>query len=146
MIAVCTGPAQAKAPGSLRARGGPKNQGFGLALPAQPGRTAPVASAYLTQGDADAYGHDLLDVSQHAALHAISPHLETLQQQNASLQARLAREQKHRMDQELAQLVPNFREIDNNDPNWHTMSGRVRQTLLNDAIQKGSVNLTESGN
>jgi hypothetical protein len=37
-----TGPSQAKAPGSLRARGGPKNVGYGLALPAQPGHTAPV--------------------------------------------------------------------------------------------------------
>jgi hypothetical protein len=37
-----TGPSQARAPGSLRARGGPKNIGYGLALPAQPGMTAPA--------------------------------------------------------------------------------------------------------
>jgi hypothetical protein len=37
-----SGPSEAKAPGSLRARGGSKNQGFGLSLPAAPGRTAPI--------------------------------------------------------------------------------------------------------
>jgi hypothetical protein len=30
------------APGARTARGGPKNQGYGLSLPAQPGRTAPA--------------------------------------------------------------------------------------------------------
>jgi len=37
-----TGPSQAKAPGSQRAKGGPKNQGFGLSLPAVGGHTAPI--------------------------------------------------------------------------------------------------------
>jgi hypothetical protein len=37
-----TGPSQVKAPGAKAARGGPKNQGFGLALPAVGGHTAPL--------------------------------------------------------------------------------------------------------
>jgi hypothetical protein len=37
-----TGPAQAKAPGKPFAKGGPKNIGYGLALPAVGGATAPV--------------------------------------------------------------------------------------------------------
>jgi hypothetical protein len=37
-----TGPSKARAPGSQRARGGPKNTGFGLSLPAVGGHTAPI--------------------------------------------------------------------------------------------------------
>jgi hypothetical protein len=37
-----TGPSVRKAPGARAARGGPKNTGYGLALPAQPGCTAPA--------------------------------------------------------------------------------------------------------
>jgi hypothetical protein len=37
-----TGPSQVKAPGARAAKGGPKNQGFGLSLPAAPGRTGPL--------------------------------------------------------------------------------------------------------
>jgi hypothetical protein len=37
-----TGPSQVKAPGARAAKGGPRNQGFGVSSPAQPGRTAPA--------------------------------------------------------------------------------------------------------
>jgi hypothetical protein len=37
-----TGKDRSAAPGAKRAKGGPKNVGYGLALPAQPGRTAPA--------------------------------------------------------------------------------------------------------
>jgi hypothetical protein len=37
-----TGPAKAKAPGSLRARGGRKIPGYSVSLPAQPGHCAPI--------------------------------------------------------------------------------------------------------
>jgi hypothetical protein len=37
-----TGPTRAKAPGKPFAKGGPTNIGYGLSLPAQPGRTAPI--------------------------------------------------------------------------------------------------------
>jgi hypothetical protein len=37
-----TGKNQTKAPGAKAARGGPKNTGFGLSLPAAAGKTAPA--------------------------------------------------------------------------------------------------------
>jgi hypothetical protein len=103
-----------------------------------------MSNAYLTQHDVDHYGSDLLDVSQRAAMHAISPHLQLLAEDNAMLQRRLAAEARHRLDAQLERAVPNYREIDR-DPAWHryllgvdALSGRVRQTLLNDAIASGS--------
>jgi hypothetical protein len=100
-------------------------------------------SDYLTQQDVRDYGNELLDVSQRAALHAISPHLMNLEAQNADLQRRLARESRHRLDQQVEAAIPNYREIDRN-PNWHrwllgydVLSGEVRQRLLNAAIQRG---------
>jgi hypothetical protein len=47
-------------------------------------------SDYLTQDDVQNYGGDLLDVSQRATMHAVTPHLQALAQQNAELQRRLA--------------------------------------------------------
>jgi hypothetical protein len=101
---------------------------------------------YLTQTDVDNYGSDLLDVSQRAAMNALAPHLQHLQQQNHDLHARLAREQRHRLDQQVAQLVPNYLAVDS-DPAWHrwllgvdAMTGRVRQALLDQAIRDGSAN------
>jgi hypothetical protein len=58
----------------------------------------------------------------------------------------VAIEAQHRLDQQVAAAIPNFREIDN-DPNWHrfllttdALSGRVRQQLLNDAIANSDAN------
>lgn len=98
------------------------------------------APSYLTEKDVQDYGNDLLDVTQRAALHAIAPHLQNLEQQNAHLQERLAREARRGLDQSVELAVPNYREIDR-DPRWHrwllgvdVFSGRVRQTLLDEAI------------
>jgi hypothetical protein len=99
---------------------------------------------YLTQRDADTYGHDVLDLTQRAALHAVSPYLQDLQQQNAKLRQKLSKAERRRMDQEVEAAIPNFREIDR-DPRWHrwllerdVLAGRQRQVLLNDAIAKGN--------
>jgi hypothetical protein len=99
---------------------------------------------YLTRQDEDNYGRDLLDVTQRAAMHAVAPHLQNLQQQNATLRQKLAKEERHRMDQQVEAAVPDFREIDK-DPAWHrwllgidVLTGRQRQVLLNDAIARGS--------
>jgi len=99
----------------------------------------------LTQQDLDNYGSELLDVSQRAAMHAVAPHLQNLEYQNAELRQRLAAEARHRLDREVEAAVPNFREIDRN-PEWHNwlrqpdpLSGRPRQMLLDDAIASGSV-------
>jgi hypothetical protein len=101
--------------------------------------------SYLTQNDVDNYGSDLLDVSQRAALQAVAPHLQDLQQQNVHLQRQLAKEARHRLDQAVERAVPDFREIDRN-PRWHrwllgidALTGKVRQLLLNDAVASGSV-------
>ena len=102
-----------------------------------------MSDSYLTQQDVQNYGSELLDVSQRAALHAIAPHLQNLEQQNAELQRRLQKEARHRLDSQVEAAIPNYREIDR-DPQWHrwllgydTLSGEVRQRLLNTAIQSG---------
>ena len=101
--------------------------------------------SYLTQQDVADYGSDLIDLTQRAAAHALSPQIEQLAQENHRLQHWLGVEARHRMDREVEAAVPNFREIDQ-DPRWHawlssrdSLSGQVRQTLLNDAIASGSV-------
>jgi hypothetical protein len=103
-----------------------------------------MTTRYLTQADVDNYGPELLDVSQRAALHAVAPHLQALNQQNARLQGQLAQEARHRLDQQVERAVPNYREIDR-DPRWHQwllgidpLNGKVRQQLLNGAIAAGS--------
>ena len=75
-------------------------------------------SDYLTQDDVQNYGGDLLDVSQRAAMHAVTPHLQALGQQNAELQRRLAIEARKNLDQRVATAVPNYQAIDQN-PAWH---------------------------
>jgi hypothetical protein len=99
---------------------------------------------YLHQRDYDNYGSELVDFAQRSALQTIAPHLENLQAQNNHLQQQLAQEQRHRLDAQVAELVPDYQTIDE-DPAFHDyllrvdqLSGRVRQALLNDAIKKGS--------
>ena len=99
---------------------------------------------YLTEQDLRDYGSDLIDVTQRAALHALSPELQEIRNQNAELQRRLAQEQRHRLDSQVAAAVPDYREIDR-DPRWHAwlrtpdqLSGVQRQQLLNDAVASGS--------
>ena len=90
------------------------------------------------------YGPELINVTQRAALQAVAPHLQNLESQNVALRQRLAVEARHRLDQRVERAVPDYREIDR-DPQWHrwllgvdTLTGRVRQQLLNDAIASGS--------
>jgi hypothetical protein len=101
---------------------------------------------HLTQDDVQNYGSDLVDFAQRAAVHALTPHLQSLEQQNVQLAQRLALEQRHRLDQAVERAVPNYRDIDR-DPNWHRflltvdpLSGVARQQLLNDAIANGDTN------
>jgi hypothetical protein len=74
-------------------------------------------------------------------VHAVAPHLQSLEQQNAELQRRLAREARHRLDAAVERAIPNYRELDR-DSLWHrwllgidALSGQVRQQLLNAAIR-----------
>jgi hypothetical protein len=105
-----------------------------------------MTQQYLTENDVYNYGNDFIDVSQRAALHAIAPHLQQLQNDNADLRARQAREARRALDERVAAAVPNYRDYDR-DARWHqwlraidVMSGRVRQQLLNEAISSGDTN------
>ena len=107
-------------------------------------------SDYLTQDDVDNYGPELINVTQRAALQAVAPDLQQIQQANAQLQQRLANEQRRRLDDQIARAVPNYQEIDK-DPRWHrwllgtdNLSGRIRQHLLNDAIAAGDSHRVKS--
>jgi hypothetical protein len=107
----------------------------------RPQRPAP---AYLTPEDEQNYGRELLDVAQRAALHVVEPKLQNLEAQNKELRRRQAQDQRRIMDQQVELAVPDFREIDRN-PRWHrwllgvdVLSGRVRQTLLDEAISAGA--------
>ena len=98
---------------------------------------------YLTERDVDNYGSDLIDFAQRAALDSVAPHLQQIQEDNATLRQRLAVEARHRLDQQVEAAIPNFRELDQH-PDWHqwllgvdNLSGRVRQTLLNEAKASG---------
>ena len=100
-------------------------------------------TAWLTEQDELNYGKDLCDFSMRAAAHAIGPHLQDLNRQNALLQERLAIEARRNLDQRVEAAIPDYRTRDR-DPEWHrwllgidSLSGRQRQLLLNDAIERG---------
>jgi len=102
-----------------------------------------MATAWLTSKDADDYGPEVLDLAQRAALHALTPELQRINDQNESLRRQLAAEQRRGLHQSLDAMVPNWREIDDS-PAWrqwllspHELSGRTRQQWLDDAIARG---------
>jgi hypothetical protein len=106
--------------------------------------TPPQSPVYLTEQDEQNYGRDLINFTQRAAAEVVAPHLNEVKNENAELRRRLAQEARHRLDQAVELAVPNYREIDR-DPRWHNwllgvdlLSGRVRQTLLNEAISTAS--------
>jgi hypothetical protein len=101
-------------------------------------------SNYLTDNDVKTYGSEFINLLQRGAVHAVAPALQGLADENVRLQQQLAREARFRLDAQLAQAVPNYREIDQ-DSRWHhyllqydPLSGRIRQELLNDAIANGN--------
>jgi hypothetical protein len=102
------------------------------------------APQFLTPEDEQNYGRDLLNVAKRAAMETVVPHLQTLEQKNEELRRQLAKEQRRQLDNAVEIAVPDYREIDRN-PRWHrwllgidVLSGRVRQTLLNEAISVGA--------
>jgi len=111
--------------------------------PTQP-RKPRAQTNYLTEKDVENYGPELIEVTQRAALQAVAPQLQEVEQQNAALRKQLAIEARRRLDQAVETSVPNYKEIDGN-PRWHrwllgvdVLSGRVRQQLLNEAIAAAS--------
>jgi hypothetical protein len=100
-------------------------------------------AAWLTEKDLQDYGHDVLDLAQRAALHAMTPELQRLDAQNESLRQQVAQEQRRGLYQTLDAQLPNWKEIDS-DPRWRQwllfsdpLNGRPRQALLNEAINRG---------
>jgi hypothetical protein len=94
----------------------------------------------LTRDDVQNFGTDLIDFTQRAAVQAVGPHLQALDQQNADLRQRLAVEARRNLDAIVARAIPNYQDVDR-DPNWLSwlaqidpLSGRQRQQLLNEAI------------
>lgn len=99
---------------------------------------------WLTEQDEQNYGRELIDVTQRAAMHALAPVVQSLEQQNANLQWQVARETRARLDAAVSSAIPNYREIDAN-PEWlrwlgqrDALSGRTRQDLLNEAMSAGT--------
>ena len=99
--------------------------------------------SYLTNEDVQNFGPELVDFSQRAAVQAVAPHLQALEQQNAELRNHLARQTKHNIDQALDNAVPNWREI-NRHPQWlewlqesDPYSRVKRQRLLDEAVERG---------
>jgi hypothetical protein len=101
-------------------------------------------SNYLTQDDVDYLGHGAIGAIGRTANTILAPHLENIQAQQHELRKQLARERRVRLDAQVSELVPNWQTIDR-DPGWlkwlvgvDTMSGRVRQVLMNEAIDSGN--------
>jgi len=101
-------------------------------------------ASYLTQEDVNNFGGELIDVAQRAALHAVGPHLQEIEQRNARLRDQLAQTIQRDLHREVEAAVPNWREV-NSDPRWlnwlntpDSYSGIVRQRLLDDACAAGA--------
>lgn len=88
-------------------------------------------------------GHDVLDLTPRAAMHALGPELQRINGQNEALGQQLAVERHRNLEQALDRALPNWREI-NQDSWWlawlhgiHNLTGRPRQQWLDDAVAKG---------
>jgi hypothetical protein len=113
-----------------------------LRMQQQPRRQAPPpqARSYITDKDVQNFGPDLIDLTQRSAVQVMEPRLREVADENLNLRRQIAREAKARLDAQVEAAVPNYRDIDQ-DPRWHDwlrlpdmLSGRIRQTLLNEAI------------
>ena len=99
--------------------------------------------SYLTQKDVANFGHELLNVAQRAAMHALEPELQRIDRQNAMLGRQLAVERQRGLYAALDRESPGWREVDS-DPSWvgwlhglHALSGLPRQRHLDNAVMRG---------
>jgi hypothetical protein len=106
---------------------------------APPTQVVPPAVPMLRPEDEQTYGADFLDVAQRAALQAVAPQLQRLEQRNQQLERRLQQTSIEGINSALDREVPNWTQI-NLSPkfkNWLRIrdiySGRVRQDLLKEA-------------
>lgn len=103
----------------------------------------PQVQHFVTPQDIETYGEDFLNAAQRAALQAVSPKLNALEQQNQALQRKLQKATMVSIEGLLDQQVANWPQI-NLSPrfkNWLRLrdiySGVVRSKLLNDAHAAG---------
>lgn len=108
-----------------------------IQAPQQPQRPQPK----VTDEDIQAYGPDLINMVQRAAVQAVSPELEAVKQENDHLRQTVTQTQKATVHQILDVQIPNWRDI-NRDPRflrWLSLpdiySGQLRRTMLNGAFQ-----------
>jgi len=105
------------------------------------GQPPPTPKYYLTEKDVQDYGSDVLDLAQRAAKHAIAPDLVRMEEENIKLRQQIAEDRRRALYQTLDAQIPGWKEIDNSIRwrQWLLLpdlySGRIRQQLLNDAIQ-----------
>jgi hypothetical protein len=104
-------------------------------------QTPHTPQKFLTEEDRKAYGDELLNTVQRAALDAVSPQLSELDQRNRKLTQQVARERQNGVYGELRTVVPNWEEVNRNPRfiEWlrlrNVYSGAVRQNELKQAFQ-----------
>jgi hypothetical protein len=97
----------------------------------------------ITDQDRENYGSELIDMTQRAAMEALSPELQRLHAENQALRQMAARSQNSEIQRTLDQSVPGWRATyaDERFSRWLSTpddySGAVRSQLLRDAVAKG---------
>jgi hypothetical protein len=99
----------------------------------------PPLTPLITKEDIDTYGNDFLSVAQRAALEAVRPTLQKLEQRNQNLERQLQNQASRTIELALSNEVPNWEAI-NVSPKFKSWlrlrdiySNRVRQDLLTEA-------------
>jgi hypothetical protein len=100
-------------------------------------------SQLVTAEDRENYGDALIDMTQRAAVEALSPALAQLQAENQQLRQATQRQQRVEIERTLDRSVPDWRVVYANPAfaRWLAQSddysGAVRSQLLRDAVAKG---------
>jgi hypothetical protein len=99
----------------------------------------PPLTPLITKEDVDTYGQDFLSVAQRAALEAVRPTLQKLEQRNQNLERQLQNQASRTIELALSNEVPNWEAV-NTSPKFKSWlrlrdiySNRVRQDLLTEA-------------
>lgn len=94
----------------------------------------------VTDKDREAYGDELIDLAARVAQQAVSPQLEALKAENARLTKQVANKAQRDFYGQLDEAFPEWRQLNSDKRflDWLRLpdfySGRVRQTLLNEAF------------
>lgn len=109
----------------------------------QPKQPVQPPKPFLTPGDEETYGRDMIDFARRAALDAVSPVITDLRKQNQVLNQRLQKTAASGIEGQLDAAVPQWRDINTSSSfrAWLRLrdvySRRVRQDLLSDAYAAG---------